>query len=250
MASPLYSLALINAIVFGVQGNMQRRMNNPDSLTSHFIAGTVAGAAQTFVCSPMELVKTRLQVQGQGESRKASKDAKKLQHRYKGSVDCMKKIYRAEGLRGVFRGFWLTLVREAPSFGVYFVTYEYMCTHNWVQPDHPKQHVSTFVLLMAGGIAGMASWISTYPVDVIKSRIQADTSNRYSGFWHCCVKSYKEEGISVFGKGIGSTLLRAFPVNAATFAVVTLTLRSMRSKEEDINEINDHAVPLIEKIHH
>ncbi|ELU04533.1 hypothetical protein CAPTEDRAFT_189799 [Capitella teleta] len=39
MSSPLYGLAAINAIVFGVQRNVQRRMENPQSLTSHFIAG-------------------------------------------------------------------------------------------------------------------------------------------------------------------------------------------------------------------
>ena len=43
VTSPLYSLAAINAIVFGVQGNVLRRMENPDSLTSHFVAGASAG---------------------------------------------------------------------------------------------------------------------------------------------------------------------------------------------------------------
>lgn len=33
----------INAVVFGVQGNVQRRMKNPDHLMSHFVAGSAAG---------------------------------------------------------------------------------------------------------------------------------------------------------------------------------------------------------------
>lgn len=43
VTSPLYSLALINAVVFGVQGNVLKRMKNPDALSSHFLAGSFAG---------------------------------------------------------------------------------------------------------------------------------------------------------------------------------------------------------------
>lgn len=43
ITSPLYGLAAINAIVFGVQGNVQRYLQS-DSLRTHFIAGAVAGS--------------------------------------------------------------------------------------------------------------------------------------------------------------------------------------------------------------
>jgi solute carrier family 25 carnitine/acylcarnitine transporter 20/29 len=56
-------VAVVNAIVFGVYGNFQRHLARPDALSSHFLAGAAAGFVQSFVCSPMELVKTRLQVQ-------------------------------------------------------------------------------------------------------------------------------------------------------------------------------------------
>ncbi len=227
MASPLYGLAAINAIVFGVQGNIQRRLNNPDSIMSHFIAGSVAGFAQTVICSPMELAKTRLQIQGQGESRRHFNTHV---HNYKGPVDCIRKIYYVEGFRGVFKGFGLTAVRETPSFGVYFAAYEYMC-----RPFQSETaDTPTIVFLLAGGFAGMVSWLCTYPVDVIKSRIQADMHGEYKGFWDCCVKSYYEEGLGVFGKGLGSTMLRAFPVNAATFLAVEMVLKHCKiEKKED-----------------
>ncbi len=205
---------------------MQRRMNNPNSLTSHFIAGSVAGFAQCIICSPMELAKTRMQVQGQGESLSTYRHTT---HTYKGPVDCIHKIYKTEGIRGVCRGMWFTIVRETPSFGVYFATYEYIC-RLFQKKD---QKVGTGILLMAGGFAGMASWLCTYPVDVVKSRFQADMRNEYKGFWDCCIKSYKAEGLAVFGKGLGSTLLRAFPVNAATFTTVEMVLRYCKDKGED-----------------
>ena len=226
LSSPLYGLAAINAIVFGVQGNIQRRMSNPESLSSHFFAGSVAGTAQCVICSPMELAKTRMQVQGQGESLHKYRHTK---HSYTGPVDCLIKVYKTEGVRGVFRGMGLTIARETPSFGVYFVAYEYLCRLF----REGEERVGVLGLLLAGGMAGMASWTSTYPADVIKSRIQADMTNEYKGFWDCCVKSYRSEGIAFFSKGLCSTLLRAFPVNAATFGGVELVLRLARDSAED-----------------
>lgn len=62
VASPLVGVAGINAIVFGIYGQAQRQMSNADSLKSHALAGGVAGLFQSFICSPMELAKSRLQV--------------------------------------------------------------------------------------------------------------------------------------------------------------------------------------------
>ena len=229
LASPLYGLAAINAIVFGVQGHVQRRFNNPDHISSHFLAGATAGAVQCVICSPMELAKTRLQVQGQGESNMYFKTHT---HMYSGPVDCLVKIYRTEGIRGVFRGIELTLIRETPSFGVYFAAYEIFC-RLLDSKDGDGVLLSTPYLLLAGGCAGMCSWTSTYPADVMKSRMQADMHGKYKGLKDCVVKSYQELGLQVFTRGLGSTLLRAFPVNAATFATVTLTLRYLRADRED-----------------
>ncbi len=208
---------------------MRRVLPNENSLWSHFIAGAVAGTAQCVFCSPMELAKTRMQVQGQGESLHHYRHTK---HLYEGPVDCLVKIFKTEGVPGVFRGMGLTVVRETPSFGVYFATYEYF---NDIFRDKETRKVGIPGIITAGGFAGMASWMSTYPADVVKSRVQADVSNEYKGFWDCCVKSYRSEGIRFFGKGLCSTMLRAFPVNAATFLGVELVLsfREQSDKEND-----------------
>ena len=46
MASPLYGVAAMNAIGFGVYGNVIRRLNNPDSIMSITTAGVAAGGVQ------------------------------------------------------------------------------------------------------------------------------------------------------------------------------------------------------------
>ena len=41
-------------------------------------------------------------------------------------IDCVKKLYKENGIRGVYKGFLITLYRELPASGVYFSTYEYV----------------------------------------------------------------------------------------------------------------------------
>lgn len=221
----MMGLTFINAIVFGVQGNTMRLLGR-DSVTNQFLAGAAAGSIQCIICCPMELAKTRMQMQGTGEKKKS---ARKL---YKNSLDCLVRIYKREGVRGVNRGMVTTLIRETPGFGVYFLAYDVLTRSLGCEPDDrymiPK-------LLFAGGMAGIASWLSTYPVDVIKSRLQADGVggvNKYSSIADCVRQSVRREGYMVFTRGLTSTLLRAFPVNATTFATVTLVLMYAREVEQ------------------
>ncbi|XP_049613448.1 mitochondrial basic amino acids transporter isoform X1 [Syngnathus scovelli] len=228
IGSPMMGLTFINAIVFGVQGQAMRVLGQ-DTPTNQFLAGAAAGAIQCVICCPMELAKTRMQMQGSGEK----KSTRKV---YKNSVDCLVRIYRREGVWGINRGMVTTFIRETPAFGFYFLTYDVLTRQLGCEPEDrymiPK-------LLFAGGMAGIASWLSTYPVDVIKSRLQADGVggvNRYAGIADCVRQSVRKEGYMVFTRGLTSTLLRAFPVNAATFATVTLVLMYARGHERDTNE--------------
>ncbi|KAG7248735.1 hypothetical protein CRUP_005530, partial [Coryphaenoides rupestris] len=205
IGSPMMGLTFINAIVFGVHGQAMRMLGR-DTPTNQFLAGAAAGAIQSVICCPIELAKTRLQMQGTGEKKR-------------------------EGLRGINRGMVTTFVRETPAFGVYFLAYDVQTRALGCEPNAPYTIPK---LLFAGGMSGIVCWISTYPVDVIKSRLQADGVggvNRYSGIRDCVRQSVQKEGWRVFTRGLTSTLLRAFPVNAAIFATVTLVLTYAQEAE-------------------
>lgn len=231
MTSPLLGLGFINAIIFGVHGNLTKRLE--PSLASQALSGAVSGCAQSLVCSPMELAKTRVQVQGQG---KKYKHMFEEQSRYKGSVDCLYKIFKQEGLRGCYRGMSLTMLRDIPAFAVYFGSYDGLC-QLFSKSDNPYMDLRTGHLLLAGGLSGMASWIVTYSVDVLKSRYQADgvgATNLYKNPLDCAKKTYMKDGMKVFFRGLDTALIRAFPTNAATLATVTITLRFFTKRETEI----------------
>ena len=95
---------------------------------------------------------------------------------------------------------------------------------------------NTAIVFASGGLAGIISWVFTYPQDVIKSRIQADSFGKkakYSGSINCIRQSLKNEGAQVLVRGIGSTVVRAFPTNAATMGMATYVMRTV-SEEKDI----------------
>lgn len=222
----------MNAILFGVQGNTYRLLG--PGRKNLFVSGVVGGMAQCIVISPMELVKTQMQLQGQGYRYKHL-----IHHtpdenlKYSGSVDCLKKIYKTGGFRACFRGMIPTLAREGPAVGVYISSYHELCSF-FVKPHESVDDLGVLPLLFSGGMAGSASWIVTYPVDVVKSRYQADLNGAYVGVLDCTRKTYNSEGFAVFFRGLSTALVRAFPVNAATLATVTLVLRYGNKKPTEM----------------
>lgn len=236
MASPLAGLGLINAIIFGVQGEAVRRFDLR-GLKGECIAGGLAGAVQSLVCCPMELAKTRVQVQGIDTKYNhiffyTLKEKSVL--KYHGSLHCFKKVLQTEGLRGCFRGMSVTLLRDTPAFASYFGSFYVLC--DWLTPEGSSVHqLSPMRLLVAGGLGGTVSWILTYPIDVIKSRYQADgvgPKPNYKGVLDCFKQTYAAEGLAGFTRGMTATILRAFPVNATTLTVVTITLRFARDMHD------------------
>lgn len=73
----MMGLTFINAVVFGVQGNTLRALGK-DTPLNQFLAGSAAGAIQCIICCPMELAKTRMQLQGTGEYKQKNEELQKF----------------------------------------------------------------------------------------------------------------------------------------------------------------------------
>jgi solute carrier family 25 carnitine/acylcarnitine transporter 20/29 len=71
-----------------------------------------------------------------------------------------------------------------------------------------------------GACAGTSYWLSCYPIDVIKNRIQTqpiDKPLKYTSFTQCARSIYYEEGWRAFFKGFTPCLVRSLPANASAF---------------------------------
>lgn len=71
-----------------------------------FACGAIAGVANTVVAGPVEHIRIRLQTQPDVKPRL-----------YNGPLDCIKKIYQANGIRGIFKGQVSTILRDGIGYG-------------------------------------------------------------------------------------------------------------------------------------
>ena len=123
------------------------------------------------------------------------------------------------------------VIRDIPGFVVYFASYEILL--DILSAPESRGNVGPLAPIIAGGLAGMISWTSTFPCDVVKSKMQADGSDGkylYKGFTDCLIKSYRTGGFRGFFTGLGPTLLRAFPTNGIIFFVYDLVSKFLSEK--------------------
>ncbi|KAI8330057.1 mitochondrial carrier domain-containing protein [Chlamydoabsidia padenii] len=217
--APVMGLAGLNAILFVSYGGILRYLNrdnltHPASLSQVYLAGCGAGMACYLFSTPTDLIKIQAQ----------------MSRTNKTTYQVAKDIFRRNGLRGFYQGGWITLIRDAPSYGIYFWVYEGMKRY-LTEQHNDNVGMAAWELLLAGGMAGTISWASIYPIDVIKSRLQMQQvsplgttttplivlDQPYISIKDCVVRSYRSEGVGVFFRGLGPTVLRGFPVNAVTF---------------------------------
>ena len=181
MTSPMFGVAAVNALLFGTYGwslDFQQKIWPQDQLydpTSNihlatfsqvFIAGSFSGFLNSFLICPIELAKIKIQNQIRNKL-------------YSSPLNFLIQTIRKDGIKSCFRGLIPTLVRETPCYGVYFASFEYLERKN-------------VPIILSGGIAGCLCWISTYPIDVVKTRIQND--NRYTKMFTQLGLIYKNEG--------------------------------------------------------
>lgn len=208
MSSPMLGAMLENAILFVGYRQIQRairayshtQLEDPLSLNQLVVAGAIAGTVVSFVLTPVELIKCRLQVH---------QTVDKPRH-------LIQQIYKRQGIPGFYRGFIPTCVRETGGSAFWFGAYEYACS--WMlmadNKQRTKKDLTAAELMLAGACGGIAYNISFFPVDVIKSRMQI-TNGR--SFGEIAKEIYQGAGIKGFYRGCGMTAAKSAPANAIIF---------------------------------
>lgn len=206
--------------------NKKKYADSSLSYGQYYLAGSFAGLTNSVLSGPIEHVRIRLQTQPHGAGRL-----------YNGPVDCIRKLCSQDGvMRGLYRGQAVTYFREAQAYGVWFMSFEWMMNQDAKRNNVKREDIPSWKVATYGGIAGEGLWLSSYPFDVIKSKMQCDgfgAEQKFAGMMDCFRKTIAVEGFGGLWKGIGPTLLRAMPVSAGTFAVYVL-LGSMLNFSEEL----------------
>uniref|UniRef100_A0A7S0CVV9 Mitochondrial carrier protein n=1 Tax=Amorphochlora amoebiformis TaxID=1561963 RepID=A0A7S0CVV9_9EUKA len=207
---PLLGYIPMNVVVFGAYGKTLRKLEEWKESKSRpqdaFIAGTLAGVIQVPICAPIETLKIRMQSQLTGGNIGLNKP--ETGTIFRGPIDAMRSIFKEYGVRGYFQGFSATLLRDSVGYGLYFFFFVTLC-QSMTRRGEETGHVATF---LAGGFGGMATYAVCYPLDTVKSRIQS--SRTPLSLFSTTKELWGRHGLTGFYRGLGPTLLRAFPENA------------------------------------
>jgi solute carrier family 25 carnitine/acylcarnitine transporter 20/29 len=128
-----------------------------------------------------------------------------------------------------------------------FWSYEW-CKQAWASPDDADRETA-FKVLMCGGLAGVITWASIFPLDVIKTRVQtqllqpepvrggeqqtllhAEGRRTHMSAVQIAKHAYQTEGAGVFFRGLGICSVRAFVVNAVQWAVYEWMMRILQQQ--------------------
>lgn len=186
------------------------------SVARGMVYGGAASCAAEVVTMPVDVVKTRLQMDGASTAR-----------RYRGSLDCALQLVRSEGPQALFRGLPPALLRQSTYGSLRYGLYMPIRNALGVDPSKPKE-IPLHKKVIAGAAAGaLASGIAN-PTDLVKVRMQTDgmsgvagqaaAQRKYRGVVHCFTTTLRDEGVLGLWTGAGPTMGRATALAAAELA--------------------------------
>jgi len=166
----------------------------------NLVAGGAAGIVAKTAFAPIDRVKLLLQTQASNPE---------LELRYRGTLDCIRRVYVEQGLLSFWRGNMANVVRYFPQQAINFASkdvYKKVFLRGVAKENTWGQFWGN---LAAGGAAGGTCLLATYPLDLARTRLAADVGRaaadrEFNGLADCILKIFR-------GGGLGD-LYQGFPV--------------------------------------
>lgn len=127
------------------------------SIYERFVSGAIAGGISQTTIYPLEVLKTRLALRKTGQ--------------YSSILDAAIKIYNAEGARSFYRGYVPNLLGILPYAGIDLAVYETL--KNKYLSQYENKQPSFWVLLACGSVSSTLGQVCSYPLALIRTRLQA-----------------------------------------------------------------------------
>ena len=197
---PVASRQIVKGTLYGSYGMInsffqQRTGNLSLPWWLYGASGGISGGVSALLQTPADYIKIRIQT---GDQRLPV-------------LGRVTSVIRKTNISGLYQGVRPMVLRDSLGFFVYFSLFEHLRRRFGTQGTFWKQ----FIL---GSFVGCISWMFQYPIDVIKTRLQA-THNCKLTATKMAYNTLSNEGISVFYRGLSAALIRACVVHGTTMSI-------------------------------
>lgn len=162
---------------------------------ANVVSGGVAGALTAFLVYPLDFARTRL---GADIGRKKARQ-------FTGIYDCIRSIYKLDGIKGLYRGIVPATVGIFIYRGLYFGAYDSG------KKLYFNENSSTLLKFFFAQICVLLSEGIAYPTDTVKRQLmlQAGENVKHKGSVELTIDIYKKQGLAGFWKGYISNIFRS-----------------------------------------
>uniref|UniRef100_A0A5F9CYW7 ADP/ATP translocase n=1 Tax=Oryctolagus cuniculus TaxID=9986 RepID=A0A5F9CYW7_RABIT len=180
-------------------GGVDKRTQFWRYFAGNLASGGAAGATSLCFVYPLDFARTRLAA----DVGKAG-----AEREFRGLGDCLVKIYKSDGIRGLYQGFNVSvqgiIIYRAAYFGIYD-------TAKGMLPDPKNTHI--FISWMIAQSVTAVAGLTSYPFDTVRRRMMMQSGRKgtdimYTGTLDCWRKIARDEGGKAFFKGAWSNVLR------------------------------------------
>ncbi|KAM0756200.1 tricarboxylate transport protein [Meredithblackwellia eburnea MCA 4105] len=170
------------------------------------LAGIAAGALETRLIE---------------ERRNASPGSTKLD-----TAQVVTKLVRQEGISGLYRGLWPTMMKQCANSAVRFSSYQGL--KDLALAQRSSKELTSLQIMGIGSLAGMITVYTTMPLDVVKTRMQQAKATSTSSL-DCMASILKKEGVYTFWRGSSPRVMRLLISGSISFLVYENVMKLLKS---------------------
>ncbi|KAJ6539412.1 mitochondrial carrier [Mycena capillaripes] len=197
---------------------------------SRFLSGGIGGISSQLSIYPVETLKTQMMSNAGGPSdlAKGGMDSLKKQAQPK-IVAAARHLWALGGFRAYYRGLTIGLVGVFPYSAIDMSTFEALKLA-YVRSTG-KDEPGVLALLAFGSISGSVGATSVYPLNLVRTRLQASGSTGhpqiYTGVWDVASKTWERDGWRGFYRGLFPTLAKVVPAVSISYMVYEQSKRRL-----------------------
>ncbi|KAJ8283445.1 hypothetical protein COCON_G00022950 [Conger conger] len=177
-------------------------------LQERFLAGSLAGATAQTAIYPLEVLKTRLTLRKTGQ--------------YSGLTDCAWQILQKEGVGAFYKGYLPNVLGIIPYAGIDLAVYETLKNAWLLQYGESSPDPGVLVLVGCGTLSSTCGQVASYPLALIRTRMQAQASLVGSPQLSMLGQLkfiVSQEGVQGLYRGIVPNFLKVVPAVSLSYVV-------------------------------